>query len=459
MKSYTRYVAILAALALLTVVAGCSPFFAAASPGDKTSASLDGTSWTLLDLGGKDLVPGTEITLVVDGDRLSGRAGCNHYFGSVIVRNGAPSVGRVGSTEMWCAAPEGVMEQETDYLQALDAAVRYSVENGELTLFDADGQARLVFVPETAPTDKGNAVDDGDAVGPDTGATNVYLDEIDLLVMESFPVQVAAIVRGNLSDGCVVLDGISAQRTDEGFVIEVDSHREGDFCTQALVPFEERVTLDVLGLAAGTYAVRAGEVSSEFTLAVDNGPVNDEPVGNQPADGASVEYVKDLQGTVTGIEIGADGLQVELTVPLAERGERVYSVTISVMQAEIFGRWEEIQPGAELVVSGPVIAGMDPTLVVAEKVTIVGSDSDYVSNLHGTVMGVERGPEGLRAEIRADDGTDYRVTFDAATTELVYVGEESELQVGTPVLVSGELFRLLEAQFAPRIAADVTVVL
>jgi hypothetical protein len=246
-----------------------------------------------------------------------------------------------------------------------------------------------------------------------------------------------------------VLDGLSAVRTDEGFRIEIETHRQGEICTQALVPFEGRVSLDVLGLPAGTYVVRAGEVASEFTFTVDN-----EPIDGQSSGDAGEPYVQDLRGTVTGIEIGADGLQVELT-----SGQDVYSVTISVMQAEVFGRWEGIQQGAELVVSGTVVAGVQPTLVVAEKVTVVESSSDYVTNLHATVTSVAPSPTGLQAEIRADDGTNYRVTFDPATTEVVYLGEGRELQVGTPVRVSGELFRLLDAQFAPRIAADVTVVL
>lgn len=297
------------------------------------------------------------------------------------------------------------------------------------------------------PADRGGIVD----VGEDK--TVVTVDQIELLLMESFPIQVAAIVRGHLSDGCGVLDGISARRTDEGFVLEIAAHREGDFCTEALVPFEERVVLDVLGLKAGTYSVRAGEVSAEFTLPVDNRPVDNKPVGGTTAGGTPIEYVRDLRGTVTAVETGADGIQVELV-----DGETVYSVTISALQAQVFGRWEEIQPGAELVVSGPMDAGMEPTLVVAEKVAVVGSDSDYVRNLHATVTGIERGAAGLRAEIRADDGTDYRVTFDPATTQIVYLGGETEIQVGTPVLVSGELFYLLAAQFAPRIAADVAVV-
>jgi inhibitor of cysteine peptidase len=453
MKSKTLNAALLAALALLTAVTGCSPIASAAPGGDKTPVDLDGTSWTLIELNGQATIPGSEITLSVDGDQLAGTAGCNRYSGSVTFKNGVPSVGMVGSTEMWCGAPEGVMDQESDYLQALGAVAGYRIEPGKLTLFDADGAALLVFGPESRPSDEGETTD-----GADAGRGNVTVEAIELLVMESFPVQVAAIVRGNLRDGCVVLDGISVVRNENRIVLEFETHREGDFCTQALVPFEERVTLDVLGLRAGTYAVRAGDVSAEFTLPVDNGLSDDEPVGNQSAGGTSLEgvsdeTVQDLRGTVTAVELGADGVQVTLV-----DGEATYSVTISALQAEVYGRWEEIVPGAELVVSGPILRGMEPALVIAVKVTVVGSDSDYVSNLHGTVTGVEPGPAGFQAEIRADDGTDYRVTFDPATTQIVYLGGETELQVGAPVQISGELFTLLAAQFSPRIAAEVAVV-
>jgi putative hemolysin len=103
----------------------------------------------------------------------------------------------------------------------------------------------------------------------DQGAP-VFVDELRLNIMESFPVQVSATVRGNLADGCVVLDAIEAKREGDTFTLAFETHSEGDVCTQALVPFEESVSLDVAGLSAGTYTVVAGDVSETFTLDVDN---------------------------------------------------------------------------------------------------------------------------------------------------------------------------------------------
>jgi inhibitor of cysteine peptidase len=41
-------------------------------------------------------------------------------------------------------------------------------------------------------------------------------------------------------------------------------------CTQALVPFEESIDLDVRGLPAGTYTVDVHGETATFTLDVDN---------------------------------------------------------------------------------------------------------------------------------------------------------------------------------------------
>lgn len=46
-------------------------------------------------------------------------------------------------------------------------------------------------------------------------------------------------------------------------------------CTQALVPFETTVALDVVGLPAGTCWVIAGDQCKSFTLDVANEPPTD----------------------------------------------------------------------------------------------------------------------------------------------------------------------------------------
>ncbi len=102
------------------------------------------------------------------------------------------------------------------------------------------------------------------------------VNSIDVLMLESFPVQVNVVARGDLPDSCTQIDEIISQQADNTFRVAVTTLRQPDgTCTQALVPFEETFPLDVEGLPAGTYNVSVNGVTGTFTLAVDNGPIED----------------------------------------------------------------------------------------------------------------------------------------------------------------------------------------
>lgn len=99
----------------------------------------------------------------------------------------------------------------------------------------------------------------------------MYVDSINLLTLESFPVQMRAIVKGTLPDACTTISLASSQRDGNTFKINFVTTRPADaVCAQMLTPFEQSVTLDVAGLKAGTYTVIAGDVIETFELAVDN---------------------------------------------------------------------------------------------------------------------------------------------------------------------------------------------
>jgi inhibitor of cysteine peptidase len=102
--------------------------------------------------------------------------------------------------------------------------------------------------------------------------SDAYVEALDILIMESFPAQVNVLVSGYLPDGCVELHEIAVERQQSTFILTLTSRRPtGEIaCTEALVPFEETVPLDVYGLEAGTYMVVAQDVAEIFTLDVDN---------------------------------------------------------------------------------------------------------------------------------------------------------------------------------------------
>jgi heat shock protein HslJ len=134
---------VLAALVLVGLAAGCGRGGKAA----QEAASLDGTSWVLIRLLDEALIPDTAITLEFQEGQVAGSAGCNRYFGAVKIKGDTLSIGPVGSTEMFCAEPEGLMDQETAYLQLLGTTTRFEGEGDELSFLDQAGQTTLVFAP------------------------------------------------------------------------------------------------------------------------------------------------------------------------------------------------------------------------------------------------------------------------------------------------------------------------
>ena len=114
---------------------------------------IENTDWVLQSYGEfgnlKNVLTDTEITaeFVSSEGTVEGSAGCNSYSGSYEVKNSQLSIpGPIAATEMYCMEPEGVMEQERQYLEILQAAESYSVEDGELQI-NCGGQV-LVYTTE-----------------------------------------------------------------------------------------------------------------------------------------------------------------------------------------------------------------------------------------------------------------------------------------------------------------------
>jgi inhibitor of cysteine peptidase len=106
--------------------------------------------------------------------------------------------------------------------------------------------------------------------GDDTGLAQV--ESIDILILESFPVQVHVLARGTLPDSCTTIDQISKERDGTTFRVTLITARPAEACAQVLTPFEETIPLDVYGLDAGTYTVDVNGVTGTFTLEFDNVP-------------------------------------------------------------------------------------------------------------------------------------------------------------------------------------------
>jgi len=139
-----------AGLAVAMLAMGCVQ----QSPGEPqhppAQPSLQDSSWRLEALGpAGDLrraLTATDVTLAFTGDaRITGNASCNTYFGGYLSgEDGTLSVTGLGSTKMFCHEP-GVMQQEQDFLNALQGAKRYEVVDGLLHI--TGGDVEMVLSP------------------------------------------------------------------------------------------------------------------------------------------------------------------------------------------------------------------------------------------------------------------------------------------------------------------------
>ncbi len=94
----------------------------------------------------------------------------------------------------------------------------------------------------------------------------LMVERVDVQVLESFPVQVQAVVHGSLSDSCTEIGEISQTREGNTVTVTIGANRPADaICAQVLEPFEQVIPLDGL-FPPGTYVVRVNGVETSFTV-------------------------------------------------------------------------------------------------------------------------------------------------------------------------------------------------
>ena len=106
-----------------------------------------------------------------------------------------------------------------------------------------------------------------DATAEPGSETLAVVDTIEVRIAESDPVQVEVVARGNLADGCTELTEPIVMRDGTQFGVMLTTQRPaGVICTQALVPFEEVIPLDVTDAEPGDYTVDVNGIVETFSL-------------------------------------------------------------------------------------------------------------------------------------------------------------------------------------------------
>lgn len=160
--------------------------------------------------------------------------------------------------------------------------------------------------PTVAPTEPA-AVEPTVPVAPEaTGAPEpptqldtemAVVESLDVRILESFPVQVQAVVSGYLPDSCTQIVSVGAINAGTTFRIRMDTERPADaLCAMVITNFEEVVTLETAGLPAGAYDVRVNDLMVAFELPSSETP--SQPQAQPPFQGGAhffletdVEYI------------------------------------------------------------------------------------------------------------------------------------------------------------------------
>jgi len=115
---------------------------------------LVGTTWQAISYnngkgGAVSVILGTEITAIFDQDgNMAGSASCNNYTATYETDGTSISIGPAATTRMFCAEPEGIMDQESQYLAALETATTFRLEGDSLELRTAEGALVANYAPK-----------------------------------------------------------------------------------------------------------------------------------------------------------------------------------------------------------------------------------------------------------------------------------------------------------------------
>jgi heat shock protein HslJ len=126
--------ALLALPLLVLALAACSSSSGASAPAPSAPATLPGTIWTVVSVGGEfvDATNPPTMDFAADG-ALSGTTGCNQFSGTYTVDGSKLTVSPLTMTMMLCEGPVG--DGEALFAPAIQGATAWAI--------DADGNLLL----------------------------------------------------------------------------------------------------------------------------------------------------------------------------------------------------------------------------------------------------------------------------------------------------------------------------
>ncbi|MEZ4682640.1 MAG: META domain-containing protein [Caldilineaceae bacterium] len=300
---------------------------------------MAGTSWQLTALGttGAEtpVVVDSTVTLQFDADgQAGGNTGCNSFGGNYTVNGDSLTFSKIISTLVACADAD-VMNQEQQYLDALNGAERYAVDGDELTIWYDNGNSMLTFTAGAAPTPVPTT--EGPTATPAIPATPLPTVTPEPTTDGNadpgdFPPGEATRINFGPGETSAAINGSIGERETDFYVL---SAQEGQIMSVEITSPNNDVLLTVVGADGTPYKrYQNGPPSWTFTLpatqdyyieAVSVGPATDytlrvwiEPLNN----GGSTERIEFAPGETSANRSGA----------LAEGGTKEYILTANAGQ-------------------------------------------------------------------------------------------------------------------------------
>ncbi len=175
--------------------------------------------------------------------------------------------------------------------------------------------------------------------------TEAMVEDIEIRLLESFPIQVHVVARGNLPDGCTEIAEVTEEREGNTFRVTITTSRPADkMCAQMLVPFEEVIRLDVVGLSAGMYTVDVNGVSDTFEFTMDNAMI-------EPAQSRG-KYVPTFEESPCPFTVPKNAAVKCGFVVVPEDHAHPDSPTIRLAVAVVSDHSDEHQPDPVILLSG-----------------------------------------------------------------------------------------------------------
>ncbi|MEO0583325.1 MAG: META domain-containing protein [Bacteroidota bacterium] len=135
---------------LLVALSACKSSQTTTERPSPESPNLNNSSWVVTVMGVANGRPApvlsdSQVTLDFKDKGISGNTGCNSYSSTCEIKGNYMKVAEISQTEAYCDSPQGVMNQEKQFLAYLKQATSFEIqEDGMLRISCSGGNMILL---------------------------------------------------------------------------------------------------------------------------------------------------------------------------------------------------------------------------------------------------------------------------------------------------------------------------